>query len=204
MAMLVLILALVLGKVHLYNIWPVWTQDVPGVMKAGGGVLSAMGTAVGTLFLLPQTVQRRGGTVLAAKWVSGVCLVLAAEAVVLLGTFGPDLVGRMQIPFFSLAKEVQPERLESVVAAVWVFTDLILIAVLLYSAKNALSMACGEEVPGLESTLVLIMLPGAYLLADSSIAMERVLEKWNSIVEMVLALAVPLLSIAVGKIRKVI
>jgi hypothetical protein len=48
------------------------------------------------------------------------------------------------------------------------------------------------------------MLPGAYLLADSSIAMERVLEKWDSIVVLVLALAGPLLGIAVGKIRKVI
>jgi hypothetical protein len=202
--MLALVLIMVLGKVRLYNLWPVWKGDAKGILKAGGGVVNTMSVAVGTMFLFPKVEQHRGGTRLAVKWVAGICLVLTAVAVVLLGTFGPNMVQRMQVPFFSLTKEVQPERFESLVAAVWVFTDVILLSVLLGGAQYALSLSVGESLEGTEGTLILLVMPGAYLVADSAIALERMADAWEPMGGMVLFLAVPLMGVVIGKLRHII
>jgi hypothetical protein len=110
----------------------------------------------------------------------------------------------MTIPFFSLAKEVRPERLESLVAAAWVFADVILLSVILRSAHAALECALDRELPGLEGALVLLLLPGAYLAAGSTFALETAYDKWESVGKSIVFLALPLAALVVGKLRRVV
>ena len=60
------------------------------------------------------------------------CLLLSAVGAVMIGIFGWQTAVRLQTPFFSMAKEVTlgeiTERIEAIVAAVWVFSDLALLA----------------------------------------------------------------------------
>jgi hypothetical protein len=60
--------------------------------------------------------------------------------VVMLGVYGPELTARLDSPFFQLAKGVAVEgafqRVESVVAAVWTFSDLILLGGILLAVRN--------------------------------------------------------------------
>ena len=202
------ILLFTAGEIHLYNIWPVWTQQLPGLVRAGGGVLNALSLGIGLLFLFHQVTDRREGFRLAARWAVGVCLGLTALGIVVMGTFGAEMVARMQIPFFSLAKEVKleeaVERVEPVVAAAWVFADLILVSVLLRAAEGALSKAIGEEVRGMSSALALILLPGAYLIAGSVFALEQLYNSWGMMGKNLLFFGIPLLSVAVGKMRRVL
>ncbi len=67
-----------------------------------------------------------------AAWFALLRLLLSAVGAVMIGMFGWQTAIRLQPPFFSMAKEVSlgeiTERIEAVVAAVWVFSDLALLA----------------------------------------------------------------------------
>ena len=203
-AMLALIVILVLGQVRLDRLWPVWTADLPLVLRAGGEVVNTMSLGTGALFLFSRTGFRRSGGALAARWVSGWCAALTVLGAVVLGTFGYQLAGRMQIPFFSLAKEVRPERLESVVAATWVLADIILLSIILRSAVIAFEISLGRELPGAGGVLALMLLPGAYLTAGSSFALEAAYDGWEAVGKNIVFLGLPLAALAVGKMRRVL
>lgn len=202
--MLALILGLVLGKARLNLLWPVWIEDAPAVCRAGWDVLNAMSVGLGGLFLFSEIGSRRGGGSLVMRWAVGWCAVHTLLSLAVLGTFGAQLAGRMSIPFFSLAKEVRPERLESLVAAAWVFADVILLSVILRSAHTAFETALGRALPGTEGVLVLLLLPGAYLVAGSSFALEAVYDSWESVGKNIVFLGLPLGALAVGKLRRVV
>lgn len=205
---LALVLVMGIGSIHLYNVWPVWTQDLPGVARATVPALGVLGTGVGTLFCFGQVTDRRGGRRLALGWTAALCLTLAALAFVVLGVFGPAVVQRLQIPFFSLAKEVciegAVERLEPLVVTMWVFTDLALLGLLLRSARRALALAVGGEEGRSLAPLLLLLLPGAYLVAGSFFALERSYETWFLWGDLVLFYGVPLAAGVIGKRRGVL
>lgn len=206
--MMVVILAMTAGEMRWSNLWPVWRQDIGNVLEASGEVLNATSLTVGALFLFSKTADRRGGGALTLRWTVGWFLVMTALGAVVLGVFGEDLVGRMQVPFFSLAKEVRVEqameRLEPIVAAAWVFTDVILLSILLRCAQTALELAVNRALPGVNNALLLTLLPGAYLVAGSAYALERVYHQWETLGKTALFLAVPLVSVGVGKLRRVL
>lgn len=202
--MLALILGLVLGKVRLNLLWPVWVEDAPAVLWSGWDVLNAMSVGMGGLFLFSRVGCRRSGGSLVLRWACVWCAVHTLLSLTVMGTFGAQLVGRMQIPLFSLAKEVRPERLESIVAAVWVFADVILLSVILRSAHAAFECTVGRELPGLSAALVLVTLPGAYLTALSSFALEETCDSWERAGKNLVFFGLPLVTAAVGKLRRVI
>ncbi|MCD7837809.1 MAG: GerAB/ArcD/ProY family transporter [Clostridiales bacterium] len=202
---LALVLVMGVGRIHLYNVWPVWTQDLPGVVRATVPALGVLGTGVGTLFCFGLVTDRRGGRRQALGWTTALCLTLAALSFVVLGVFGPAIVQRLQIPFFSLAKEVSVEgaveRLEPLVVAMWVFTDVVLLGLLLRSAGRALTLAMGGEEQQSLTPLLLVVLPGSYLVAGSFFALERSYETWFLWGDLALFYGVPLAAAVVGKCR---
>ncbi|MCD7928526.1 MAG: spore germination protein [Oscillospiraceae bacterium] len=202
---LVLVLVMGVGSIHLYNVWPVWTQNLPGIAKATVPALGVLGTGVGTLFCFGQVTDRRGGRRLALEWTAALCLTLTVLSFVVLGVFGPAVVQRLQIPFFSLAKEVSVEgaveRLEPLVVTMWVFTDLVLLGLLLRSARRALTLAAGSEEEQSMTPLLLLVLPGAYLVAGSFFALERSYEMWLLWGDLALFYGMPLAAALIGKCR---
>lgn len=104
---------------------------LPGTGVAAYGIFTAF-------LMQPEKVTGAG-----RKWVGWTvlgCLALILTQTIALGVFGPELTGRLKTPFFQLAKGVGVEgafqRVESVVAAVWTFSDLILLGGLLWAVRK--------------------------------------------------------------------
>jgi hypothetical protein len=203
-----IVLIMGISDVHLYNVFPFWTESIPKLAESCVPVLGIVGIGVGSLFLFGQVTDRRGGLKLTIGWAVGLCLLLTALAFVVMGSFGASMVERMQIPFFNLAKEVQIEgaieRLEALVVAMWVFTDVILLGLMLRSAQKAFSCAVGGEEIKLVSPLLLVLLPGAYLITGSAFSMEELYKRLFAMGDMVFFYGVPLAVVIVGKMRRVL
>ena len=135
-----LILLLGVGEMHLYHIWPVWLEGGAGLLRSAVPVTVILGYSIPVLFLRGEPGETKEGRRVLFRWMTGLCLLLSASGVVILGMFGWKTAVRLQMPFFSVAKEVSVlnviERVESVVAAVWVLSDIALIAALMDAAAD--------------------------------------------------------------------
>ena len=125
------VLLLALPEVVPERILPVRYQDV----LAGG--LETAGVLSWGLFAayLPEERWEEKKRLF---WVG--CLVLAVAWAVILGNLGAELAGRLDAPFFTLAKRVGVQgafqRVESVVAAVWLLADLVLVGIILFGQRE--------------------------------------------------------------------
>jgi spore germination protein KB len=134
------VLALAVPKVELGRVFPLWTQDVAPALRAGGAAAGMLGWGVFAGFLYghvdPET-QKPGR---ALWWAAWGCGLLSAGQFIVLGCFGSRLSAQLTNPFFNLAKSVGVtgafQRVESVVAALWMFSDLIQLGVLLYALRE--------------------------------------------------------------------
>lgn len=135
-----LAMALGISEVEVYHIWPFWLGGWRGVAAAALPVLAVLGQCIPLLYSSDPVSKTQGGMRIAAAWFAALCLVLTVLEAIIIGVFGWQTVERMQMPFFSLAKEGSGlnvvERLESVVAGVWVFSDVALFSALILAAKE--------------------------------------------------------------------
>lgn len=131
---LALTLALGAFQIRAVNLLPVWTEDLPGLASAALPVLGLLGYGVFAACLAGPVEPEEGGRRKALRWGVGLCLTLTALQAVCLGGFGPGLVARLDTPFFMMAKAIGFEgtfqRVESLVIALWVLSDLALLALL--------------------------------------------------------------------------
>lgn len=136
-------LVMVVGapEVELYHVWPFWLGGWGELAGAALPVLAVLWQSVPILFHRNGLSRSQAGLEITAAWFAVLCLVLSALNLIIIGVFGWQTVERMQMPFFSLAKEGSMlstlnivERLESVVVGVWVFSDLALFSAQLLAA----------------------------------------------------------------------
>lgn len=200
------ILAMNLPSVRLYEVWPVGAGMLGGVAKAGYMGATMLSIGVGLLFSLNQVNERRGGEGLALWWLAGICLLYLCMAFVITGVFSAHLTPALQIPFFALAKEVRIvgalERMESFVAALWVFADVVMLAMLLRSFRCALGVFIGSERRELSDGAALFLVPAGYLIAGSVFSLEKLFERGISAAAAVCFLALPVAAAAVGALRR--
>lgn len=134
------VVVLGIREVHLYHIWPVWLEGWDRLALSLFPVLGLMGNTVILLFCRGEIARERGGLRRAAAWFLGLAGVLALLGIVMIGMFGWQTAVRLQMPFFSTAKEVNVlgvfERVEAVIAATWVFSDLMLQTLLLWTGTE--------------------------------------------------------------------
>lgn len=131
------VLGLSLSKVCPEYLLPLWWVDTIPVLKGSIGVWSVLGYGVFAAFLLgdvkPTPHSRRDWVI----WCTAGCVLLAVEQAVVIGNLGASLAQHLDSPFFVLAKSVGVEgafqRVESVVAALWTFADLVQLGVLLFA-----------------------------------------------------------------------
>lgn len=131
------VLGLALFQVRPEHLLPLWWQDALPVL---GGTLPAcgvLGWGMFGAFLLgntePAKCPRRDWLI----WSGAGCVLLSLEQLVVIGNLGPALAQHLHSPFFALAKSVGVEgafqRVESIVAALWVFGDLALLGIILFA-----------------------------------------------------------------------
>ena len=137
-----LILLLGVREMHLYHVWPVWLEGADGLLRSAVPVTVVLGYSIPVLFLRGEVGETQEGRRVVFRWMTGLCLLMSAAGLIILGMFGWKTAVRLQMPFFSVAKEVSVlnviERVESVVAAVWALSDIALIAALMDAAADCL------------------------------------------------------------------
>lgn len=142
-----LVLGLSLPTLRPDRILPLWTGDVFPVLRAGVRTAGDLCWAVLPMLLLPARARGKKSLLI---WGAGGCVLLTLAQGVVLGNLGVVLAARSDSPFFALTKSVGVEgafqRVESVVAALWLLSDLTICGALLH----AIAFAAQGAVPKLK------------------------------------------------------
>ena len=201
--------SLILGvlQVEPRHILPLWTEDLPGVLSAAVPVLGLFGYVVFAAFLGGNVTRGEGDRRRALWWAAAFCLVLTALQLVCLGHFGPGLTARMDTPFFMMVKGIGIEgtfqRVESVIIALWVFSDLALLNLLAGSCSVlAQSVFSLKERKHAVLPLLLLALAGAWFLFPDAFSLERWMEGPARIGSLLFGFVIPVLLLLVKKLRR--
>lgn len=175
------VLGLSLFRAGPERLLPLWWNEAGA---AAGAVLSVAGVMGWGLFLpfLMGDVRDQGEN----KswhwlfWGLGGALLLAAAQAVIVGNLGVGLAGRLDNPFFALAKNVGVEgafrRVEGVVAALWTFADLTMGGVLIFAIRAMTAQLLpGKALPWVPWGVVLLGAAGALTLFPAL----GTVEVWN-------------------------
>ena len=140
------ILLLSLPQVRTVRLLPLWTGDVVPVLQSGFAAAGVLGWGSCWAFLAGETPPGYRGSY--RRTALG-CLVLTLAQGVILGSLGPALAGRLDSPFLALAKSVGVEgafqRVESVVAALWVMADVTMACLLAFALRAMLAAAAPQR-----------------------------------------------------------
>lgn len=169
-----------LREVQVYHIWPVWLEGWGGLGKSAFPVVSLMGASLLILFCRGEISREKGGLKRAAGWFMALAVVLSLLGLVIIGMFGWRTAVRLQMPFFSTAKEVNVlgvfERVEAVIAATWVFSDLALQTLLLWTGVELISGGKEKGQSWLRGSWAVIAVIGAALIVPEAF---RLTELWT-------------------------
>lgn len=133
------VLLLSLSRVELERILPLWREELWGGFRGALSTAGTLGWVFYGGFLLERGGAKRPGRWYWPAWGIGGCALLALAQGIILGNLGTELAGRLDSPFFTLAKSVGVEgafqRVESVIAAIWTLADLALGVLLLFAIR---------------------------------------------------------------------
>lgn len=126
-----------------------------------------------------------------------------------IGVYGHTVIGRIPLPYFESIKSITLletiERIESVALAFWVFIDFTVISLFLYLSiciiKNLFSLS---EAKYFASPIALFAFIFAYYLGNNRLELEQFTDYIGLPVNVFLCFIMPVILLAIGKIRKVI
>lgn len=201
-------LSLLLGifKMNASNWGPVWIEDMGGVLRGSIPVLGLLGYRVFGAFLGGEMDCQKGGRSELIKGSALFCLGITVFQLVCIGNFGPELVKRMEIPYFMMVTGVGVpgafQRVESLVMALWSLTDLALLGLLFFSCRKIIEDWTGGKgrkliawgLATVTMVLALWVIPKAYNIAQIT---EGIVTMGN----LILGVALPLVVVSVICIR---
>ena len=214
-----LLLLVSLQQVKAENLLPLTERDTLPVLLGALPVAEVLLLGIyAPGFLLGGVSGEEDSFRAAAGWLSGLCLLLTALCAAVLGCFGAELTARLSLPFFTLVRNLvffrTVERIEALVAALWLFPDFLLASLSLFCAGICLRLALkkpsgrGEErLLSVENGRWLLWLSGAaaiaagLLLAPNGDALTLWSERIVPIGQAAAALLFPLIYM-VGTARK--
>ena len=164
-----------------------------------------MAVPAGFLLGTVEWKTRKNGAV---WWVAALTGAAMMIAVSVLGVFGPELSQRLQVPFFTLAKEVSVtgamERLESIISAMWMMTDTALMGVLAFSAEHALRQAAGaaKRPEWVRRILILVLVAACCALPKSTFDMDAGYQAIGMPLNIIIGYLIPGAALVVAKVRK--
>lgn len=203
---LALVLILAAPKVKLYNVWPVTDTSAREVGLGTLRMIAVLAFAVPPCFLLGR-VRWRNDKRGMYRWLVLLGITMMLIAVEILGVFGPELMARLQVPFFTLAKEISFQRMvqgfEIVVAATWIMSDTALAGVKIFAAGEVLSHALPVKRPEyIRLGLICLVFILCLLLPVSAFRVESGYKKYGMPLNGIMAYFLPALALVVGKVRR--
>lgn len=148
LAVMLLALVLSLDSVDARNLLP-FTKTSPGelflsslaVVEIYGGVLYCAALIEDRAPLHGRRFSSHAG------WLALICALLTFFCAVIIGCYGAQLVARFSHPFFSTVRDVTLmktiERIEALVATLWVLSDFVIFSLLLCCASHILRLIFG-------------------------------------------------------------
>ena len=210
------VLALTLGCVTVLavfqvrgeNLLPVWWTDLPAAARSAGPALGVLcyGSFAG-FFLDCVAAGERARRPVWLRWTLGGCAALAAMQLVVVGSFGAPLTARLEIPFITLAKSIGVEgafqRVEGLVAAVWILSDLALLTLLLRACCRMAQVILPKARPHLTAGAVsaAALLLSAVLLRDP-VATQRLGQGAVLAGNLILGAGVPAVVLLLANLRE--
>ena len=199
------VLLLSLSRSKPERLLPLWWE--PGLAWAALPAAGAVGWGLFSGFLIGRVRdqgERKGWHWL--FWGGGGCLLLVLAQAVILGNLGAELAGRLNNPFFTLAKSVGVEgafqRVEGIIAALWTFADLTMGGILLFAIRAMAEELTGRPEKGWAPWAAVLLGCAAGLAAFPELGTAR---WWNEQVvpwgNLTLGLALPALLLALRPLR---
>lgn len=124
-------------------LWPVWVEDIPGVLNGAVYALGVFGIGIYGVFLPGE----EGRESLSWLWVGVGAQALAVLCVT--GCLGADLAGRLTDPWLTLARGVgvrgTVRRLESLVSALWLLADVAYLGLVIHGVRRLSARWLGKR-----------------------------------------------------------
>lgn len=162
------------GDVNAENLLPVRADGLGDVFLGSLAVVEIYGGVIYSSAILEDRAPLQGGRFASfSGWMALVCLLLTAFCAVITGCYGAELTARFSHPFFSMIRDVTlfktVERIEALVAALWVLSDFVIFTLLLTAAAHMLRLVFGYR-PEKRDAPLTDMKNGRYLIAVSAAA----------------------------------
>lgn len=120
-----LVLGLSVPQVRADRLLPLWTGDLVPILRSAVGTAGHLCWPLLPMLCLPVRERRKSSALL---WGAGGCVLLTLAQSIIIGNMGVGLSARSASAFFALTKSVGVEgafqRVESVVSALWMLSDL--------------------------------------------------------------------------------
>lgn len=133
---LVAVLGVTVFQIRGEHLILLWGEDILPTLKGAVSVLGVLCYGIYAAFLWDGGDTETGGR----RRIAGACGVLVLMQMAVLGNLGAELSARLEDPFLTLSKQVGVEgafqRVESLVAAVWLLGDLALLGLLLCACRR--------------------------------------------------------------------
>ncbi len=205
MLSMISVLLLSLGQVEQGNWLNTWQWSPKGIAALSWPGLQALGYGLfaGVLWEPPgkSPFLRRW-----LFWCLGAAVILAGIQLVIIGCFGIRLTQSLQNPFFHLAKSVGIkgafQRMESLVAAVWTFSDLLLLTGILWCIRRiGQRLNPGISVPTMVTIAVLGGITVALAAFGSKLSAVKVAETIAAAGNLFLGVGVPISAVFILKVK---
>ena len=152
-----LVLSIALGLVLLFSILdvtpehvlPVWFSDLPGILAASAVPVGVLSAGIFAAFVAGQVERREDDRRRGFRWLTAGCVTAALLQFGVLSQLGPKLSASMEAPFFEVARGAGVagafQRVESIVVALWVFSDFALLGLLVFAIRAMAKAVFGQR-----------------------------------------------------------
>lgn len=217
LTVMLVVFAFSLPGVRLAGMWQVTPSNELDVMYGAFSVFGPMSICVYLAFLTDQTEGEIKLSSLAG-WLLVSLAVAELLCVTTIGVFGAEMTARLRNPFFALVRDVtifnSVERIDAIVVAMWVFSDFVLISLLLYTAAKNLRMSFGID-PSEEKAKLTDFSRGRWLapvcaalamaaglaMATDAVSLEKFTEVIMPLLNLFFAFVVPPVVFVIGRLR---
>lgn len=203
---LIIVFAFSISEVKAENLLPVSYLDTVPVMRASVPVIYSISPIAFFAFLSGGVRKEKKALKVTMKWTGLLLAVVMILMLTTIGTFGASLTGQIYSSFFAMVRNISifntVERIESVIVAVWVIADFVMISALLMAACKILSTVFGGHRRSYTIPCGVVAVLFACLLAPNAFVLEHIFERLIPAVTLVLVYIVLPVTLLIGKVRK--